>query len=86
MVTNINVLWKKKYGISQVEIITPTPFPKDEQNHLTDLIKGADMQMKVDPTLIGGTIIRVDDRLIDASVRGRLERMKQMMMTNNHYV
>jgi F-type H+-transporting ATPase subunit delta len=30
----------------------------------------------VDPALVGGLIVRVGDRLIDASVRGRLERLR----------
>lgn len=37
----------------------------------------ADVKTKVDEGLIGGVIIRVDDTLIDASVKGTLEKLKQ---------
>lgn len=34
------------------------------------------MQQQVDPDLLGGIEVRVGDRLIDGSVRGRLERLR----------
>jgi F-type H+-transporting ATPase subunit delta len=34
----------------------------------------------VDPALIGGLTVRVGDRLIDASVRGRLERLRAQLV------
>jgi len=34
----------------------------------------------VDPGLIGGLTVRVGDRLIDASVRGRLERLRDQLV------
>ena len=34
----------------------------------------------VDPDLIGGLTVRVGDRLIDASVRGRLERLRDSLV------
>jgi F-type H+-transporting ATPase subunit delta len=34
----------------------------------------------VDPALIGGLTVRVGDRMIDASVRGRLERLRDQLV------
>ena len=35
------------------------------------------MPLQVDPVLIlGGVVVRLGDRLIDGSVRGRLERLR----------
>lgn len=36
----------------------------------------AEIVTAVDPELIGGVTVRIGDRLIDASVRGRLERLR----------
>jgi F-type H+-transporting ATPase subunit delta len=36
----------------------------------------AEIVTAVDPDLIGGVTVRIGDRLIDASVRGRLERLR----------
>jgi F-type H+-transporting ATPase subunit delta len=35
-----------------------------------------DLEVRVDPSLIGGVTVRIGDKLIDASVRGRLERLR----------
>jgi len=35
---------------------------------------------EVDPALIGGIIVRVGDTMIDASVRGRLERLREQLV------
>jgi F0F1-type ATP synthase delta subunit len=37
----------------------------------------------VDPDLIGGLIVRVGDQWIDASVRGRLERLRDQLVAGN---
>ena len=36
----------------------------------------AEITTVLDPALIGGLTVRIGDRLIDASVRGRLERLR----------
>ncbi len=43
---------------------------------------GRDVRMTadVDPELIGGLVVRVGDQLIDASVRGRLERLRDQLV------
>ena len=41
-------------------------------------MSGAEVALEtaVDPDLIGGIVVRIGDRLIDGSVRGRLERLR----------
>ena len=38
-----------------------------------------ELATKVDPDLIGGLTIQVKDRLLDASIRGRLERLRDQL-------
>lgn len=38
-----------------------------------------DLETSVDPDLLGGVVVRVGDRLIDGSVRGRLERLRSQL-------
>ncbi len=40
----------------------------------------AEVATVVDPALIGGLTVRIGDRLIDASVRGRLERLRDRIV------
>ena len=39
-----------------------------------------DLRVEVDDTLIGGLTVRVGDTLYDASVRGRLERLRERLV------
>jgi len=39
------------------------------------------LDVEVDPSLLGGLIVRVGDRLIDGSVRGRLERLRNQLIS-----
>jgi F-type H+-transporting ATPase subunit delta len=64
-----------------------TAVPLDEQQE--DLVKRALerrtgkailLQTRVDPTILGGVVARVGDRVIDGSVRQRLEVLKRQLL------
>ena len=40
-----------------------------------------ELSVETDPTLLGGLVVRVGDRLIDGSVRGRLERLRSQLVS-----
>ena len=40
-----------------------------------------ELEQEVDPSLLGGLVVRVGDRLIDGSVRGRLERLRNQLVS-----
>lgn len=40
-----------------------------------------ELEARADPRLIGGVTVRIGDRLIDASVRGRLERLRDQLLS-----
>jgi F-type H+-transporting ATPase subunit delta len=39
-----------------------------------------ELEVRIDERLIGGLTVRVGDRLLDASVRGRLERLRDQLV------
>ena len=39
--------------------------------------KRIDLRVSVDPSILGGIVVRIGDRLIDASVANRLQRLRQ---------
>jgi F-type H+-transporting ATPase subunit delta len=41
---------------------------------------GVDLRSEIDESLIGGLTVRVGDQLLDASVRGRLERLRDQLV------
>jgi len=45
--------------------------------------KAVTLRTDVDPALIGGLTVRVGDRLLDASIRGRLERLRSQLLAGS---
>lgn len=82
-------LYKKHQNILTAEIISAVPLDKVNREKALALIKQMSQQVelseKVDPKLIGGFIIRVGDRQIDASVANRLADLKNEF-SNNTYI
>jgi F-type H+-transporting ATPase subunit delta len=68
-------------GIVAATVSTPEPLSAADLAAVqvrVEQLAGAKVELAtaVDPALIGGLTIKIGDRLIDASVRGRLERLR----------
>ena len=81
---NLITMAKKHLGIK--EVFLTTAYQTDRKTSELVRIEVArtlstkiDMKEKVDPSLIGGFVIRVDDRLFDASVREKLRKIRKEM-------
>lgn len=72
----IHRVWKEKYGASKVRIISAHALTEEAKTTFETLTKGADVEENVDARLIGGAVIRVDDKRIDGSISGMLRRLK----------
>jgi F-type H+-transporting ATPase subunit delta len=64
----------------RVEVISAKPMDDEASEALAARLKArfgreVDMHVDVDESLIGGAIIRAGDKVIDGSVRGRLEQL-----------
>jgi len=73
------------YQGTKAEVTSALPLSDDEKNTIRhDLAKtlsaNGDIQFKVDPGILGGLVIRVDDRIVDGSVAGQLEGMRQELI------
>ncbi|MDD5095567.1 MAG: ATP synthase F1 subunit delta [Dehalococcoidia bacterium] len=72
-------------GIAHAEVITATPVDQSTlesfKQHLAQ-ITGSKivLNVKVDPAIIGGFVARVGDKVIDGSVRSRLQSLKQRII------
>ena len=69
-------------GILDVEVTTAVELSDAEANELVGQIERAsgrkvEATRKVDPDLIGGLVLQVGSLRLDASVRGRLNRLRQ---------
>ncbi|WP_376694420.1 F0F1 ATP synthase subunit delta [Wenzhouxiangella sp. EGI_FJ10409] len=64
----------------RVEVFSARPMGDEESSALAERLKSrfgreVDMHVEVDESLIGGAVIRAGDKVIDGSVRGRLEQL-----------
>lgn len=75
----VHRVWKTKYGTSQVVIVSAHPITAALRKSIEKQAPGADITERVDERLMGGAVMRMDDRRIDASVAGTLMRLKQSL-------
>ena len=76
---------EERQGIRQAEITTARELPADERDLLlAGVVKlaGAQIQptFKLDKSILGGTVVRIGSTVYDGSVRGRLERLKEVLV------
>jgi len=69
-------------GAETAEVVTAIPLDSDYQlklaQRITDIVgKPVILKVQVDPSIIGGIIIRVGDKLIDGSLRTKLAALKK---------
>lgn len=68
----------------RVEVYSARPMDEEETSALAERLKArfereVDLHVEVDGSLIGGAIIRAGDKVIDGSVRGRLEQLDRQI-------
>lgn len=71
-------------GYVDVDVTTAYAFTKDEQKKFTSalektLAKKVRINVSVDKALIGGFLAKAGDRVIDGSIKGRLQHMQKTL-------
>ncbi len=69
-------------GAGKAEVTSALPLSPDEQATIKSDLTGrgaSQVAFKVDPKILGGLVVRVGDRVVDASVSGQLESLKQSL-------
>ena len=79
-----NRLLNVHYGIKSAEVTTAISLDNVEKDKLGKSLevmvgKKISMKVQVNPDILGGFIARIDDSLIDGSVRNRLEMLKKRL-------
>ncbi len=77
-------LYARREGITEATIVSAAALdPTEEQalrQRLIEMTGGrVEMDFTIDPSILGGVVVRLGDRLIDGSVRGRLERLRSRL-------
>lgn len=77
---------QQRLGIRQAEIVTARDLSEGERAELVagvGKLAGSRIEptFKLDRSIIGGTVVRVGSTVWDGSVRGRLERLKEALVS-----
>ena len=77
----------RRQGITEASATAAAELTPAELEALTDRLEQftggrVELDVAVDPSLLGGLVVRVGDRLIDGSVRGRLERLRNQLASD----
>jgi|SRR5215472_2212013 len=77
---------QERQGIRQAEIVTARELGEQERNSLlagVGQLAGARIQptFKLDPSILGGTVVRIGSTVYDGSVKGRLDRLREELIS-----
>lgn len=72
-------------GLVEAEATTAVPLDEAQQKQLTAKLsevtgKRIELKCSVDPTVIGGVLVRIGDTVIDGSVKGQLEALREQLL------
>jgi len=78
-------LLNRERGVVEAVATAAAPLTGDETEALQRKVaqmtgRTVDLRVEIDESLIGGLTVRVGDTLYDASVRGRLERLRERLV------
>jgi F-type H+-transporting ATPase subunit delta len=79
-------LLKEHLGRIEVEVTTAVELSEDQRGRLKErlgeVLEGREiiLETNVDPELIGGAVFRYGGRMMDGSIRGRLESLREGML------
>lgn len=80
-------IYRTENNIHLVSITSAAPLSEDDRTRLREMIEkhigGATAQytFNVNPDLIGGFVVRIDNESLDASIRNELKQLRQQLMT-----
>ncbi len=81
MLARFSELLRRERGISLAEVRTALPLDSEQRAAVAARLgkltgERVEMDETVDPGMLGGIAVRIGDKLYDASVRSRLERLR----------
>lgn len=74
-------LYNSVNNIQVAQVVTTFPLDEEQRSHfrkITEEVTGKKIELreKIDPSLIGGFILRIGDRQVDESIKGKLQKLQ----------
>ena len=83
--TQFEQLLEEQRGISRARAVTAVPLADTERNALARRLREQTgheviLETSVDPALLGGVVVQIGDRLVDASTKARLKALRENLI------
>jgi len=85
MVADYRKLYDASRGVTRAHVTSATTLSDANLAALKDQLKGAsggrevDLDVKIDPSIIGGLIVKLGSRMVDGSLRTKLNAIRLAM-------
>lgn len=81
--------YKELKGITTAQVISAEVLSDDMHKRILEILKkeiagDVDLQTSVDPELVGGFVLNIGDRQLDASLRSKFNKLRQEFNTNQY--
>ncbi len=82
------MLLRQKRNIALAEVTSAIPLNDSQKEQLRQKLlaltsaKDVELELSVDPSLIGGVAIKIGSQIVDASIRGQLRRLASRLLAN----
>src|SRR5579884_1927895 len=85
ILTEFRDLYRSSQGIEEARVTVAHQIDDAEKQRIAAKLssitgKKVDLTVQVDPRILGGVVVQMGDRLVDASVSGRLQRLRQKLV------
>lgn len=82
---NYSTTYRKSFNITQVQITTAVNVGEILKNEVSNTVSKTlnttvELKETVEPEIIGGFIINIDDKQYDASIKNKLEKVKRELL------
>jgi F-type H+-transporting ATPase subunit delta len=84
MIRDYNKLYDAARGVTRAEVTSAAPLADEQIAALKDQLRGTagkevDLSLKVDPAIIGGLVVKLGSRMVDGSLRTKLNAIRTRM-------
>ena len=81
--------YKQAKGIQEAEVTSASPLTTDQKEAFAGMVaqisgKKAELSEKIDESIIGGFVLKIEDRQVDESIKSKLEKLKSSFKDNSY--
>jgi F-type H+-transporting ATPase subunit delta len=82
------ILWNTQRGVVAAEAVTVSPLATEQASALASALgralgKTVELKNAIDPEILGGVLVKMEGRVFDGTVRGRLKNLRQKLVAGS---